>query len=234
MRNWDTSKRSWPCKPATAREPSICWKKLSGKPKGVFVGSGGETSYRAQWLIGVIGDLVGNQSVSCGHYFAGVSARPAFEPSVVGLLKQRLPADVVDSMQWELCHLVRREPRYLEPVFYFLLVHRAFSAAQRLMDTLEIAETQRARSWPQVQSGPILLRTAPGEFGRANRRHSDWTIFCSFQYRPHQHGNRRSAAVVPGFSVGLEPHGFALIPPQLMANGDAIQTRFTTGRRIWT
>ncbi len=195
---------------------------IIGKPKGVFVSSGGESSYRAQWLIGVIGDLVGNQSVACGNYFAGVSARPSFEPSVVGLLKQRLPADVVDSMQWELCQLTRREPRYLEPVLYFLLVHRAFSAAQRLMDTLEIGETQLAGLAAKFN----LVRSS---YELPHGQSSGPTgVILTGPFFVHSSIARINAEIAgallsrAGFSLGLEPHGFALIAPRLVGNGEAI------------
>jgi glycosyltransferase involved in cell wall biosynthesis len=195
---------------------------IINKPKGVFVSSGGETSYRAQWLVGVIGDLVGNQSVSSSHYFSGVCARPSFEPSVVGLLKQRLPADVVDSMQRELCHLVRRELRYLEPVFYFLLVHRAFSAAQHLMDTLPITDDQRAA---------LLLKfnMVRCSYEPRHERSAGATgiVFTGpfFVHSSIARVNGELAAALLSrseFITGLEPHGFSLISSQLTPNGNAI------------
>ena len=198
-------------------------KEIASKPRGVFAGSGAEASYRAQWLTGVVGDLVGNQSVACSHYFAGVCARPPFEPSVVGLLKQRLPADVVDAMQWELCHLARSDPRYLEPVFSFLLIHRAFPAARRLLDTLHLSETQRAvlhdrfnlvhssyQKRPHGSAGPVgVLLTGPffihSSIARINRE-----IATALLSRA-------------GFSPALEPHGFSLLSPQSVLNGNTIQ-----------
>jgi glycosyltransferase involved in cell wall biosynthesis len=192
------------------------------KPTGIFVGSGGENTYRAKWLVGAIGDPVGNQSVSSSHYFPGVCARPAFEPSVVGLLKLRLPADVVDSMQGALCHLARREPRYLEPVFYFLLVHRAFGAARRLLDTMDLPENQRSALagkfglvLPSYQKRP---ENSPGPAG----------VILTGPFFVHSSIARINGEIAGAllsrtdFSVGLEPHGFALVPPRNVSHGDAI------------
>jgi glycosyltransferase involved in cell wall biosynthesis len=199
---------------------------ITGKPKGVFVSSGGENSYRAQWLIGVIGDRVGNQSVACNHFCPGIFARPSFEPSVVGLLKHRLPADVVDSMQLELCHLVRREPRYLEPVFYFLLVHRAFSAAQRMMDTIEMEEPQRAGLLAKFK----LVHSSYEQ--REEGSAGPTGVILTGPFFVHSSIARINSEIAgallshAGFSVGLEPHGFALISPQIVPNGPAISNAF--------
>jgi glycosyltransferase involved in cell wall biosynthesis len=192
------------------------------KPKGVFVTSGGETSYRAQWLIGVIGDMVGNQSVSTGHYFPGLCARPSFEPSVIGLLKQRLPYDVVDSMQRELCHLVRREPRYLEPVFYFFLVHRAFSAAQHLMNTLVITDGERAALLAKYQ---LVFSSYMPRRGKSTGLRGIIFTGPFFVHSSIARVNGEIAAALlsrTDFLTGLEPHGFGVIPSHATQNGDAI------------
>ncbi len=195
---------------------------IIGKPKGFFAGSGGETTYRAQWLLGVIGDLVGNQAVACSHYQPGVRARPSFEPSVIGFLKQRLPPNIVDAMQWELGQLARRERRYLEPVFYFLLVHRAFSAARRMLDTMELGEAQRGKLLEKFNSVYSCYQKRPAGS-------SDPTgIILTGPFFVHSSVARINVEIAGAllsrtdFSAGLEPHGFALISPRIVTNGDAI------------
>jgi glycosyltransferase involved in cell wall biosynthesis len=192
-------------------------------PGGVFVGSGGESGYRAHWLVGTIAEMVGSQTASCNRFYTGVCARPPFEPSVVGLLRQRLPAEVVDSMQWELCRVVRGDVRYLEPVFYFLLLHRAFSAARRLLDTLELSATQRAelsakfdsvfccyQKRPQNRSGPTGVVLTGPFFVHSSIARINTEIAADLLARDE-------------FSVGLEPHGFAQIAPRLDSRCDTLQ-----------
>lgn len=195
----------------------------SRKPKGTFVESGWDVSLRSRWLVAKMGDHVGNQAVSSGLYFSGVSARPSFEPSVVGFLKQRLPEDIVDSVQWELCHLARREPRYLEAVFYFLLVHRGFSAARRMLETIEMRAEQRtalqaklrvvASSYlkkPEGSSGPIgIILTGP---------------FLVHSSIARINAQIASALLSRGdFSVALEPHGYAMLLPESLPDGGRLQ-----------
>ena len=191
-------------------------------PKGTFVESGWDISLRAKWLIGRTGDRVGNQAVSSNHYFAGVSARPPFEPSVVGFLKQRLPADIVDSAQWELCNLVRREPRYLEPIFSFLLIHRAFSAARRLLETLDLGPAQRTRLQTKLDA------VTPSYSKRPRGSTAPFGIILAGPFFVHSSIARINAELAgallsrPDLGASLEPHGFALLPPTSLPNGAAL------------
>lgn len=191
-------------------------------PKGVFVESGWDMSLRAKWLTGKMGDEVGNQAVSSGHYFAGVSARPPFEPSVVGFLKQRLPADIVDSAQWELCNLVRREPRYLEPIFLFLLIHRAFAAARRLLETLDLSLAQLTRLQAKLDT------VTPSYSKRPSGSTAPFGVILAGPFFVHSSIARINAELAgallsrPDFGVALEPHGFALLPPASLPNGSAL------------
>ena len=195
---------------------------IIGKPQGIFIGSGGESSYRVQWLVGIIGMLVGNHSISFGHFYPGVRARPPFEPSVVGLLRLRLPADLADSMQWELCHLARREPRFLDAIFYFLLVHRLFSAARRLIDTMDLTESHRSALLDKFNAVSSSYRKRPE--GSAEPP----GIILTGPFFVHSSIARVNGEIAGAllsrtdFSLGLEPHGFALIPPHIVLHGEAI------------
>jgi len=197
-------------------------KEAGSKCGGIFVGSGGETSYRAHWLVGTIAGLIANQSAACGHYFSGAFARPAFEPSVIGLLKQRLPVETVEVLQWELCHLARREPRYVEPIFYFLLVHRAFSAARRLAETLDLSEPQRAGLLEKLAAVSSSYEKRP-----AGSTAPTGIVLTGpfFVHSSIARINRELGVALlsrPDFNAGLEPHGFALLAAQDVPNGDSL------------
>jgi glycosyltransferase involved in cell wall biosynthesis len=195
----------------------------SRKPKGAFVESGWNMSLRSAWLVGAMGDRAGNQAFSCNQYFAGVTARPSFEPSAVGFLKQRLPADLVDSMQWELTCLARRETRYIEPVFYFLLVHRALGAAQRMIETLRMSAAKRAILQAKFNLVASSYRRRPE--GSA----APFGIILTGPFFVHSSLARINAELAGAllsrtdYSTALEPHGFSMILPANVPNGNAIQ-----------
>jgi glycosyltransferase involved in cell wall biosynthesis len=107
------------------------------------VGSGGETSYRASWLLGKIHGEMGEEKRAAAALLAGVAHRPAFAPSVAALLRQRFSRFAAAQLGSELCQMVRREPAYLEPVFDFFLRHRVFDAPSRLLRTLPLSKEFR-------------------------------------------------------------------------------------------
>jgi glycosyltransferase involved in cell wall biosynthesis len=109
------------------------------------VGSGGESTYRAHWLFASALEPGGEQGTILGHCMAGLFARPAFEPSVVGILQQRVSVDAAYNLRLQLCPLVRREPRYFEAVFCFLLLHRQLESASRLLRLVSMPEEARAK-----------------------------------------------------------------------------------------
>lgn len=110
-----------------------------------LVGSGGESSVRAHWLVAKISEAAGNDSVAFHHYRSGLYTRPAFEPSVVALLKRRFPKEEIRLIAYELAGLARREPRYLEPVVYYLLLHGEFGIVRRMIETQHTDTETRAR-----------------------------------------------------------------------------------------
>lgn len=125
-----------------------------------FVGSGGEDSYRAQYLLGTFAASVGNQQMAFKHFIAGVLHRPAYAPSVEALLNQRFSFERVQSMQYDLTALVRREPQYLQPVFGYLLLHRAFAAARRLTKTLPLSDETRSALQEKLDAAAAPFRPA--------------------------------------------------------------------------
>lgn len=107
-----------------------------------YVGSGGERSYRASWLTGQVMESTGHQSSLVHYYRPGLSPQPAFEPSVVGLLRQRLPAHIAYRLRLELCPVARREHRYFEPVFLYMLLHRQLETAARLLRVVPLSAAE--------------------------------------------------------------------------------------------
>jgi len=109
----------------------------------VFPGSGGENSYRSDWLLGVLAAQVGSERVAFQHFIEGVKHDPPFEPALVELLKLRLPRSVIESHQYELTRAARQSPQLALKIFEYLLVHRSFDAARRLARALPLGDVVR-------------------------------------------------------------------------------------------
>ena len=136
---------------------------------GEFVGSGGETSYRASWLFGTICEQIGDQDRALTHFLPGVYQQPAFGPSLAGILRQRVSRYRSEQLHKPLGELVRREPAYLGAVFEFFLRHRSLGPARRLLQTLpvppEAKETLQARlsaAERRLQPRPREAQEKPG------------------------------------------------------------------------
>lgn len=125
-----------------------------------FVGSGGEDSYRRGWLMGLLAAGVGNQAMAFEHFRMGMVSKPVFAPAVDELLKLRCSPSHVKEHQWDFCRLVRREPRYLEPVINYLLLHRAFSAVRRIAETMPLSEDKKSVLLRRLESAALPFRPA--------------------------------------------------------------------------
>jgi glycosyltransferase involved in cell wall biosynthesis len=126
-----------------------------------WVGSGGETSYRSSWLLGTICEQVGEQDRALSHFLPGAYQRPAFTPSVAGILRQRLSRFRAEQLHQPLCELVRREPAYLAAVFDFFLLHGVLAPPRRLLRTLPLPEESRAALQLRLDSVERRLRPGP-------------------------------------------------------------------------
>ena len=194
------------------QEPSLAPGHLKQAMEGAeagFVGSGGESSYRAHWLMGTIGERGGNQIMAVGSYRFGLVRRPAFEPSVEGLLHQRLPVAMVEVMQGEFRGAVRSELRYLEPVFNYLLLHRCFAGARRLIETVPIPEEKLAILREQLESATAPFRPSTARNGCKPG------VMLTGPFFVHSSIGRINREIgvallqTADLDVGLEPHGFA-------------------------
>ncbi|MDE3137260.1 MAG: glycosyltransferase family 4 protein, partial [Acidobacteriota bacterium] len=176
-----------------------------GNPR--LVGSGGENSYRAHWLVGTLGEGAGNESVAFQQYRVGLYARSAFEPSVVSLLKHRFPEDAMRQLAYDLAALARREPKYLEPVFYYLLLHGKVDVGRRIL------ETHAMNSVARRLFGERLVAFSPARDG--GHGHVQPGVCLTgplFVHSSLARINRELAATLlesRTICACLEPHGFA-------------------------
>jgi glycosyltransferase involved in cell wall biosynthesis len=206
-----------------------------GRPQGVvgylkraveqsdpsFIGSGGENSYRAHWLLGAMAESAGNQAVAYRYFSSGLLANPAFEPSVVGILRQRFPFRVAQELQLSLCAMVRREPRYFEPVFYFLLLHRQIEAARRMLELVRPPEPRPGMWHEQLESVAAAYRPAP----RPAAKPGVMLIGNYFSNASFARINREIGATLMSDSkldVSLEPHDFALAPARVFNHHEVL------------
>jgi glycosyltransferase involved in cell wall biosynthesis len=172
-----------------------------------LVGSGGENSYRAHWLVGTLSEGVGNESVAFHHFRGGLYARSAFEPSVVALLKHRFPEDAMKQLAYDLAALARREPKYLEPVVYYLLLHGKVDTVRRILETHAMNPAVRARLAERLAAfSPACVH------GRAQGLPGVCLVGPLFVHSSLARINRELAAALlesPHIGACLEPHGFA-------------------------
>jgi glycosyltransferase involved in cell wall biosynthesis len=207
-----------------------------GKPQGVvgclkraveqsdpsFIGSGGENSYRAHWLLGAVAESAGNQAVAYRYFFSGLLANPAFEPSIVGILRQRFPFRVAQELQISLCAMVRRDPRYFEPVFYFLLLHRQIEAARRMLELVRPPEPRPGMWHEQLESVAAAYRPA---LQPDSAKPGVMLIGNYFSNASFARINREIGAALMSDSkldVSLEPHDFALAPARVFNHHEAL------------
>lgn len=188
-----------------------------------FVGSGGENSYRAAWLLGRLAAEVGNQRVAFENFYQGMVSRPVFTPAVDDLLNLRLSPALVEKHQYDFTRLVRREPKYLSPVFDYLLLHRAFPAARRIVETMSLDQEARDTLLRKLASVETPFRPGASRDGKPG-------ILLSgpfFEHSSFARINRELAAELvqsTEFDAALEPCCQPLLLPQKVTDGSLIMT----------
>jgi glycosyltransferase involved in cell wall biosynthesis len=198
--------------------------------EGGFLGSGGESSYRADWLLGFLAARVGNHRVAFNHFLTGLNSTPVFLPAVEELLNLRLPPRIVEAHQYDFCRAVRREPQLLDKVFPYLLLHRAFDAAQRIARTIPIDEQRRAELDEQLASA-----SAPFQANGVSQSTKMGILVCGpfFEHTSLARINREIAAGLlpsqeragvqaPRLDICLEPSSPSALPPQIFVGGDSL------------
>lgn len=186
-----------------------------------YVGSGGENSYRAAWLLGKLAAEVGNQRVAFENFYQGMVSRPVFTPAVDELLNLRLSPALVEKYQYDFCRLVRREPRYLNSIFEYLLLHRLFAAARRIAETVPLGEKDRDTLLQKLASAEAPFR--PG----ANRRGKAGILLCGplLEHSSFARINRALATALmqsAEFDAALEPCCHPALPAQKVPGGSLL------------
>jgi glycosyltransferase involved in cell wall biosynthesis len=196
---------------------------LAKKRDRGFLGCGGESSYRADWLFGLLAVRVGNQVVAFNHFLPGMISNPVFAPAVEEVLKLRLSPELVEAQQWTFCRMVRREPQWLGKVFEYLLLHRAFDAARRLLlavpPTGEIAAQLRERL--ESAASPFRPAKASGTGKPGIILHGPF-----FEHTSLGRINREIAASLldsARLTACLEPSAFSSLPPQMFAASERLE-----------
>jgi glycosyltransferase involved in cell wall biosynthesis len=187
--------------------------------EGGFLGSGGD------WLLGLLAARVGNHRVAFYHFLTGLNNAPPFLPAVEELLNLRLPPRMIESHQYDFCRAARREPKSLDSVFQYLLLHRAFDAAQRIIGTIPMQEQVRARFEEQLASAASPFRRN----GNSSQSVETGVLVCGpvFEHTSLARVNREIAAgLLPlqRLDVCLEPSSPAALPPQMFAGEAALTT----------
>jgi glycosyltransferase involved in cell wall biosynthesis len=147
-------------------------KQARENPDPKFIGAGGETSYRALWLLGLTAELEGKQRKAVFSYLAGLVHNPAFPPSVYGLLRQRLPHAVVRELcSRPLVRLASREPQYCEPIFQFLSLHGQIQALHELVSSANVSPELREKFQKLIDEKSATARERPrGEGDKSGLR----------------------------------------------------------------
>ena len=188
-----------------------------------FVGSGGETSYRAQWLLGTIYDFSGDQGRATTCYTAGLNEEPAFELSVSAMLKQRMSPENAVALRIPLCRIARREPKYFESIFRFFLEHRLFEVARVLLGTSSVAEEISQRLQQRLASAEAPFRSGPAPDSTKPGVLLKGPIFV---HSGHARINREIGTALLGSAnvdASFDLFGVNAILPQLLPQGEILR-----------
>ena len=193
-----------------------------------FPGSGGENSYRCDWLVGVLAVRVGDERSAFQRFLAGAQRNPPFEPSLTELLKLHVPLSTIESHQFVFTHAARCSPPAAPKIIEYLLMHRAFDAARRIGQTLPLDASQRESLERQLASSIAPVRAEGDLTGDHKRSHESrrtvGVVFegAFFEYSSLARVNREIANALLSsdeFDVRLEPSALTAHPPRLLPDG---------------
>jgi glycosyltransferase involved in cell wall biosynthesis len=196
-------------------------------PDPKFVGSGGEGSYRALWLLGLTAELSGKQALAVDCYLAGVQNQPAFPPSVYGLLRQRLPQTTVQNLcSGPLLRVARREPQYCEPIFQFLSLHGQIQALRQLVSSANVPQELREKFQKSIGEESVATRErAHGEGSKPGLRlKGPFYVHSSFGRINREIGAALAAS--GEFELGAEPSDFGDTLGVHLPHYDAVSEAF--------
>jgi glycosyltransferase involved in cell wall biosynthesis len=198
----------------------------------VSPGSGGENSYRADWLLGVLAAQVGNDRVAFQHFLTGLNHVPFFEFSLTELLKLRLPSATIESHQYEFTRAARFNPHAVEKILKYLVLHRAFDAARRITQTIPLDTAQRENFEIQLATAIAPFRARIRNSVANSKLASDSEAISGiafegpfFELSSLARVNREIAHAFQSsdrFDLSLVPSTPSAHPPRLLANGNAL------------
>lgn len=119
-----------------------------------FIGCGGESSYRADWLLGLVSLRVGNESMAFDHFRRSIVANPAFSPAVEQLLQLRLPPGLVANNEKELQRAAWHNPALFEECSIF----SSFTARLKLRASYSIRIGRERMLWNACASSSAAPR----------------------------------------------------------------------------
>jgi glycosyltransferase involved in cell wall biosynthesis len=202
----------------------------------VFPGSGGENSYRSDWLLGILAAKVGNERVAFQHFIEGVKHDPPFEPSLVELLKLDLPRSVIESHQYEFTRAARQNSQFALKIFEYLLVRRCFDAARRLANASPLGDVVREdfenRLEMAVASNHASKEGSVPKPGRSPQSGAVRGVVFEgpfLEYSSLARINREVAYAIQAssaFQVSLEPSSPSGQLARFLPNGDALAACF--------
>ena len=197
---------------------------------GEFVGSGGENSFRARYLLGLICDGVGQQEKAFNYWRPSVLEQPAFGPAVRALTEQRFPRTYACRLHYPVAEMARREPQYVEAVVDFLLAHRMPSPARRLVETMSIETVRRTALLDKIAQAEGRLLPQP----RSSRSKPGIVLSGPiFDASGHARINRAvglASIRAPLFETSLDPTTWPTLSRQALEHGAVLHE--AAGRQI--
>jgi glycosyltransferase involved in cell wall biosynthesis len=187
-----------------------------------FVGSGGENSYRARYLLGLICDTIGQQEKAMHYWISGAVVQPAFGPAVRVICRQRLPHRLARCFHFPLAEMVRREPQYLESFVDFLIANDMAFEARHLVETMAIDTAEQER---------LLKILAEAEYRRTPRPRTPDTkagILLQgpiFDASGHSRINRAIGEALiesPQFDTALDPTSWPTLSRPAIKHGETL------------
>jgi glycosyltransferase involved in cell wall biosynthesis len=193
-----------------------------------FPGSGGENSYRCDWLLGVLAARVGDDRNAFQRLLAVVNCNPLFEPALTELLKLRLPRLLIESQQYVFTQAARLNRHAATRIFEYLSTHGVYDAARRITQTTPLEPSQRESLENQLANSTAPLHPAArptvDENSQCNIKQAKGIAFEGpfFEYSSLARVNREIALALLSsdeFEVRLETSSPAAQSPRLIPDG---------------
>jgi glycosyltransferase involved in cell wall biosynthesis len=197
-----------------------------------YPGSGGENTYRCDWLLGVLAAQVSNGRVALERLLTGVKQSPLFEPALTELLKLDLPRSVIESLEHVFARVARQNPHVAPKIFEYLLGHRSFEPARRIARASTVSdvilEDLENRLETAIAGGGGLAQVsgiAPSYSPHSKPAHG---VVFEGPFLEHSSLARVNREVARGlqasnsFEVSIEPSSPSGHPARFLSNGSSV------------